>query len=115
MNSIVKHNSRESRNIRTLILIIKFLLKFDPEPQSVTCNKQVITQSLDGLWVTKRSEVRAKWKPLKTPNFHQIFDTTYNYLIYSFSNQIRTSQNQIEYSVLITKPIKRRFTRTYQE
>ena len=64
----------------------KILLQFEPEAPSVKCHGQTIIQSKEGLWVTSRNQ-RAKRhsKNLQSPNLHQVFEVTFNHLIYLFS------------------------------
>ena len=54
-------------------------------------------QSLEGLWVTKHDEMKpGLWKKLQAPNLHQALEVQINYLIYTFTNKITSTHQEIE-------------------
>ena len=64
---------------------------------AVECHGQTIMQSLEGLWVTKHDEMKpGLWKKLQAPNLHQALEVQINYLIYTFTNKIISTHQEIE-------------------
>ena len=62
----------------------------------VKCNNQIIMQSKEGLWVTERNPKSPWiWKKLQSPNIHQVFEVSFNFFIYTFSEKITSSHNEI--------------------
>ena len=66
----------------------KLIIQFDNKGAGavVNCNGQAVMQTISGLWVTARNANKPWiWSKLTTPNIHQAFETSYNYLIYTFT------------------------------
>ena len=54
-------------------------------------------QSSEGLWITVRNPKKPWiWKKLRAPNIHQAFEVQFNYLLYTFSNQIADTYTTVE-------------------
>ena len=54
-------------------------------------------QAISGLWVTRRNaNMPWIWSKLTTPNIHQAFETSYNYLIYTFTEKIASTHTAVE-------------------